>query len=78
MGVHPGRWPRTTEAGAFWGIALGYALGLLWYLVMSDDIDPSYITTVVPLVVVPGVSLLTSERREGRDAFYRTIRTPPA
>jgi Na+/proline symporter len=24
------------------------------------------------------VSLLTSERREGRDAFYRTIRTAPA
>ena len=71
-------WPRTTEAGAFWGIVLGYALGLLWYLAMSDDIDPSYITTVVPLVVVPGVSLLTSERREGRDAFYRTIRTAPA
>jgi Na+/proline symporter len=22
-------WPRTTEAGAFWGIVLGYALGLL-------------------------------------------------
>ena len=71
-------WPRTTEAGAFWGIVLGYALGLLWYLVMSDDIDPSYITTAVPLVVVPLVSLLTSERREGRDAFYRTIRTAPA
>jgi SSS family solute:Na+ symporter len=71
-------WPRTTEAGAFWGIVLGYALGLLWYLMMSDDIDPSYITTVVPLVVVPVVSLLTSERREGRDAFYRTIRTAPA
>jgi Na+/proline symporter len=71
-------WPRTTEAGAFWGIVLGYALGLLWYLVMSDDIDPSYITTIVPLVVVPVVSLLTSERSEGRDAFYRTIRTAPA
>ena len=61
------------EAGAFWAIMLGYALGLLWYLVMSDDIDLLYITTVVP-----GVSLLTSERREGRDAFYRTIRTAPA
>ncbi len=24
-------WQRTTEAGAFWGIALGYGVGLLWY-----------------------------------------------
>jgi Na+/proline symporter len=71
-------WPRTTEAGVFWGIVLGYASGLLWYLFMPEEIDPSYATTIVPLIVVPAVSLVTSERFEGRDAFYRAVRTAPA
>jgi SSS family solute:Na+ symporter len=68
-------WTRTTEAGVFWSIALGYALGLFWYLAMPDSIDPSYITTLVPLVVVPAVSLATPERVEGREAFYRKLHT---
>ena len=71
-------WPRTTDSGVFWGIVLGYFLGLVWYLVMPEGIDPSYITTIVPLVVVPAVSLLTREGAEGRDAFYRIVRTAPA
>jgi solute:Na+ symporter, SSS family len=71
-------WPRTTESGVFWGIVLGYALGLVWYLAMPEEIDPSYITTIVPLVVVPTLSLLTREGAEGRDAFYRVVRTAPA
>jgi SSS family solute:Na+ symporter len=70
-------WPRTTEAGVFWGIVLGYALGVLWYVLMPEALDPSYITTVVPLLVVPIVSLATGERLEGRDAFYRTLRVAP-
>jgi hypothetical protein len=44
---------------------------------MSDAIDPSYITTLVPLFVVPVVSLATAETPEGREAFYRRIRTAP-
>jgi SSS family solute:Na+ symporter len=70
-------WEQTTEAGVFWGIVLGYALGLAWYLVAPGDVDPSYITTLVPLIVVPVVSRLTPARVEGRDAFYRMIRTVP-
>jgi SSS family solute:Na+ symporter len=70
-------WPRTSEAGVFWGIALGYALGLLWYLAMPEDLDPSYITTLVPLLVVPAVSLATGQQFEGTDSFYRTLRAAP-
>ena len=70
-------WQHTTEAGAFWGIVLGYALGLAWYLFMPGDVDPSYITTLVPLVVVPAVSMMTPEGLAGRDAFYRAARTAP-
>jgi Na+/proline symporter len=32
-------WKRTTEAGAFWGIVLGYALGLAWYVLVPSDLD---------------------------------------
>jgi SSS family solute:Na+ symporter len=70
-------WPRTTEAGAFWGIALGYGSGLGWYLFAPGDIDPSYATTLIPLLVIPLVSLLTPERVDGRDAFYRAIAGRP-
>jgi SSS family solute:Na+ symporter len=71
-------WKRTTESGVFWAIALGYALGLGWYLTMpADGLDPSYVTTIVPLVAVPVISLLTPETVDGRDAFYRRIVTAP-
>jgi SSS family solute:Na+ symporter len=72
-------WKRTTEDGVFWGIVLGYVLGLAWYLTMPPDgLDPSYITTLVPLAAVPAISLLTRETIEGRDAFYRRVFTPAA
>ena len=49
-------WKRTTEAGAFWGMVLGFAGGLIWYALthfvvrrarrvdrsgVSDDADPT-------------------------------------
>jgi len=53
-------WRRTTEAGVFWGIVLGYVLGLAWSLLApAGSLDPSYVTTAVPLVTVPLVSLVT-------------------
>lgn len=94
-------WRRTTEAACFWGIALGYAIGLLWYLairladtgliladpgvegtlwhrlwIQDGGLDPSYITTLVPLVVVPVWSLIarTDTDRAGRDEFYARLR----
>ena len=69
-------WRRTTEEGAFWGIALGYASGLAWYLFVPPGVDPSYATTLVPLVVIALVSLLTAERREGREEFYARASVP--
>jgi len=92
-------WKRTTEAGAFWGITLGYGIGVAWWITIqlsiSQDlpdgasvihnlyhycfvrdgvgIDPSYITTLVPLVVVPAVSLLSREEIQGKQAFYEKL-----
>jgi SSS family solute:Na+ symporter len=73
-------WKRTTEEGAFYGMALGFAGGLIWYALthfifteQGDVIDPSYPTTLIPLVAVPVISLLTRERVEGREAFYTRL-----
>ena len=54
-------WQRTTEAGAFWGMALGYGAGVVWYFLFhaSTGIDPSHPTTIVPIIAVPLISLLT-------------------
>ena len=65
-------WRRTTEAGAFWGIVTGYSLGLLWYaLAPAGAVDPSYVTTIVPLIVIPVVSMLTTDSSKGSEPFYR-------
>lgn len=96
-------WRRTTEAGAFWGILLGYGLGLAWFvaiqwakrsgLELEDDggainqllyrcfaenggIDPSIITTLVPLAAVPVISLLGARETEGEASFYERLSTP--
>jgi SSS family solute:Na+ symporter len=64
-------WKRTTEAGVFWGIVVGYVLGVLWYLVVpAEEIDPSYITTLVPLMVIPIVSLCTRDSAATADEFH--------
>jgi SSS family solute:Na+ symporter len=59
-------WRRTTESGAFWGMALGYASAVVWYLAFYDrtGIDPSHPATLVPLLVVPVVSLGTAAQPE--------------
>ena len=72
-------WRRTTEAGAFWGMALGFCGGLLWYVLTewiypgSTAIDPSYATTVIPLIAVPAISLLTADRDDGKAAFFARL-----
>ena len=80
-------WRRTSEAGCFWGMAIGYGAGLAWYgmirwaeaveltvnessgalarllhtlfVYRGEGIDPSYVTTLVPLVAVPLISVFT-------------------
>ncbi len=90
-------WRRTTEPGAYWGMAVGYAAGMVWFALIKfalatgftapadagllwrtlayaltvdgEGIDPSYLTFFVPLVVVPVVSLLTSQAGHREDFF---------
>jgi SSS family solute:Na+ symporter len=73
-------WKRTTEAGAFYGMALGFAGGLIWYALthfvwpeQAGIIDPSYATTIIPLIAVPAISLLTPDHVRGRDAFFARL-----
>ena len=77
-------WKKTTEQGVFWGIASGYGLGVLawavntFFLHLENDVA-AYFTTLVPLVVIPVVSLLTqTEGNQGEHSedFYRQMRTP--
>jgi solute:Na+ symporter, SSS family len=92
-------WRRTTEAAAFWGMAAGYAGGLIWFAIIQyakaieftvadgdsfwrhlfhwcfvshhgEGIDPSYTTTLVPLVLIPIISWLTPESKTNEDRFY--------
>jgi SSS family solute:Na+ symporter len=73
-------WKRTTETGAFYGMALGFAGGLIWYALThfvwpehADVIDPSYPTTIIPLIAVPAISLLTPDHVHGKDAFFAKL-----
>ncbi|MYD72368.1 MAG: hypothetical protein F4W89_16735 [Acidobacteria bacterium] len=101
-------WRRTTERGAYWGMATGYGAGLLWFALIKvalaagfsasadasalyrllvycltvdgEGIDPSYVTTFIPLVVVPLVSRLTTDTSGDRERFYAMLagEKPPA
>ena len=94
-------WPRTTERGAYWGMAAGYGAGMIWFAITKlalaagfdapegasalhrllvycftvngEGIDPSYVTTFVPLVVIPVVSRLTTDASGDREAFYAML-----
>jgi solute:Na+ symporter, SSS family len=78
-------WRKTTEQGVFWGIASGYGLGLggwaanTFIFQLETDVA-AYFTTLVPLVVIPLVSLMTqsdnNEQGEHVDGFYQALKTP--
>ena len=93
-------WRRTTDFACFWGMTLGYAIGLLWYaairvvevgwvdptpgtlghrLFADGGVDPSYVTTAVPLVLIWGLSWLGpadgAAAREAKEGFYQRLRT---
>ncbi|HSG87778.1 MAG TPA: hypothetical protein VLA56_01100 [Pseudomonadales bacterium] len=73
-------WRRTTSTGVFVGMAAGLAAGLAcfaWVKATGSGLDPSYATTLVPLVVVPLVSLLTDDsagQQARADGFYGSLR----
>lgn len=75
--------PSTTEQGVFWGIASGYGLGLISWLinrlVVHAELDvAAYFTTIVPLIAIPVISALTRPRHGDKLAggFYRRLRSP--
>ena len=43
------------------------------FTVDGEGIDPSYVTTFVPLLVIPVVSSLTSDTSGDRDGFYAML-----
>ncbi len=66
-------WKRTTEAAAFWGMALGFAGGVVayvWVQSTGGGIDPSYVTTLVPVVAVPVIASFGDPPPEHTRAFY--------
>ena len=53
-------WRRTTEPAVLWGMGLGYGAGVVFYALVRLGVmtlDPSYASTLVPLVVIPLLSL---------------------
>jgi Na+/proline symporter len=69
-------WRRTTERAAFWGMATGFGAGLAWFAgpYQATGIDPSYPTTIVPLVVMPLLSLAGRGEDDRAAAFFARLR----
>lgn len=73
-------------AGLAWFLAIQYALAIgldappdapflqrlahYFFVHRGEGVDPSYATTIVPLIVVPLVSMFTKDQTEGKDKFY--------
>lgn len=94
-------WRRTTEQAAFWGIATGFAGGLImwlfntlfggaenagaggfaqwWYELIThlgEWRDPSFLTLLLPLIVIPVISLLYPNSHDDKaqyDTFYARL-----
>ncbi len=71
-------WRRTTEASAFWGMGLGYAASVLSYAMVRLGLstwDPSYASTIVPLVVIPLIALASPAKEDDPAAapFHETL-----
>lgn len=43
------------------------------FVYRGDGIDPSYVTTFLPLFLVPILSLLTRDDEEGKEVFYKVL-----
>ena len=73
-------WNLTT----WWATAVGFAANdgsAFWrrgayYCFASDGVgvDPSYITTLLPLILVPLISVVTADDADHKDAFYARLR----
>jgi sodium/proline symporter len=73
-------WRRTTEASILWGMGLGYASSIAAYALVRlglSSIDPSYASTLVPLLVIPLVTAVFAGPEDaGAAAFHETLRVP--
>jgi len=67
------KWALAVEFAAPEGSSALRRLFHWCFVFEGDGIDPSYATMIVPLVVVPLVSMFTKETVEGRDEFYATV-----
>ena len=69
-------WRRTTEASVFWGMSLGYLSGIVayaWIRLADGGIDPSYATTLVPVVAIPVIALLGLPPGTETQEFYTRV-----
>ncbi len=73
-------WRRTTEGSVLWGMGLGYGTSVLSYLLVRLGVwnqDPSYASTLVPLLVIPLVALTTPASGDEAEArFFESLRAP--
>ena len=73
-------WPRTTETSVLWGIGLGYGASVVSYALVRTGLstyDPSYASTLIPLLVIPLIALAVPLGEDARAApFYETLRVP--
>lgn len=75
-------WFALIEWATKTGFELSESAGLLeriFYTCFArngEGIDPSYATTIIPLIVVPIVSLFTQPDESGADEFYAIVKTP--
>ncbi len=67
------KWALAVEFAAPEGSSAASRLFHYCFVNTGEGIDPSYATMIVPLIVVPVVSLLTKENIEGRDEFYAAV-----
>ncbi len=74
-------WRRTTEASAFWGMGLGYVASVVSYAMVRLGVsswDPSYASTLVPLVAIPLIALATPAKEDPAAATFHETLHPKA
>jgi Na+/proline symporter len=67
------KWALATGLHADEGSPVWQRIAYYCFAHNGEGIDPSYATTVIPLVVVPLISLLTRDSGEGKQMFYDVV-----
>ena len=69
-------WPRTTEQGAFWGMAVGYAAGILWFALIKYALATGFAAPEDPGLVRRVLVYGLTVGGEGIDPSYLTFFVP--